>query len=379
MEAYFDNAATTRVCPEAIRIMNTVMEEDYGNPSSTHRKGREARQILDRARRQVAEAAGAEAEEIFFTSGGSESDNWAIRMGAAKMRHQGKHILTFAAEHDAVRAPVELLEREGFTITRLAPDENGRVSPEAFREALREDTVLVSVMLVNNETGAVNPIAELARILKERKSPALLHTDAVQAFCKIPFSADKLGADMISLSSHKIHGPKGCGALYIRRGLRLPPLIWGGGQEKGFRSGTEAMPAIAGFGAAAEAGRRELPRSEPAMRALREHIAAAVAENLLEAVFIGPGDAPHILSLSLPGYRSEVLLNYLDAEGICVSRSSACKRGGRSHVLEAMRIPARVIDGAIRISLSRYSTVEEADFFVEKLKEAAGRLRRSVR
>jgi len=253
------------------------------------------------------------------------------------------------------------------------------VSLDEFRSALREDTILVSVMLVNNETGAVNPIPEMANILKEKKSKALFHTDGVQALCKIPISVSKLGADMLSLSSHKIHGPKGCGALYIRKGLQLQPLVAGGGQEGGFRAGTEAMPAIAGFGAAAELGAKKLSESSAHMFEVRSFLKEELTARLPELIVIGQGDAPHILSISLPGYRSEVLMNYLDAQGISVSKSSACKKGARSHVLEAMGVPAKVIDGAIRISLCRYNTEEEAVYFAEMLQKAAESLRRTVR
>lgn len=232
-------------------------------------------------------------------------------------------------------------------------------------------------MLVNNETGAINDIAAIAREIKLRKSIALLHTDAVQGFCKIPFTAKSLGADLITLSSHKIHGPKGVGALYIKKGVRLPAMILGGGQEKSYRSGTEGLPAIVGFGMAAKIGKQLLPTMTEELRKMREYAASRVLELIPDAVVIGEGDAPHILSISLPGYKSEVLMNWLDAEGICVSKSSACKKGGRSHVLEAMGIPNKLIDGAIRVSFSRMNTIEDAEYFAVKLKEAAGRLIRT--
>lgn len=380
MTVYFDNSATTKVCPEAISAMTEVMAESYGNPSSSHNLGRKAKALLDKARADVAKAIGAKNDEIFFTSGGTEADNWAILGTAELMRHRGKHIITTAVEHDAVLKTAEKLMTKGYEITYLVPDPvTGRVSAEAVEEALREDTVLVSVMLVNNETGAVNPIREISDMLRRRGSQAFLHTDAVQAFCKIPFTVKTLGADLITLSSHKIHGPKGAGALYIRKGLRLPPLITGGGQEGGYRSGTEPIPAITGFAAAAAKGAAEVKTGQAHMRELREFTVKALSEKLDDILFIGQGDAPHILSISLPGYKSEVLMNFLDAAGICVSKSSACKKGGRSHVLEAMKLPVDVIDGAIRVSFCVENTKEEAEYFVNTLAEACSKLRKVLR
>ena len=379
MTVYFDNAATTRVCEAAAEAMGRVLREQYGNPSSTHAFGREAAKLLEKARENVAKAAGAKPEEIFFTSGGTEADNWAILGGARQMQHRGKHVISFAAEHDAVLRPLEELRTLGYDVTLLKPDAAGRISLSELEDALREDTVLVSVMMVNNETGAVNPISEIARLLKKKHAQALLHTDAVQAFCKLPFSADALGADMVTLSSHKIHGPKGCGALYVRNGVKLKPLLLGGGQEKGYRSGTEAMPAIVGFGEAARIGGENVCETEKKLRKLRTFTMEIIRERIPGILFLGEGDAPHILSLSLPGYRSEVLLNFLDAKGICVSKSSACKRGGRSRVLEAMNLPSDVIDGAIRVSFSDENTEEEALYFADTLCEAAASLRTARR
>ncbi|MBR2831823.1 MAG: cysteine desulfurase [Oscillospiraceae bacterium] len=374
MTVYFDNAATTRVRPEAAELMVRLMCEDYGNPSSTHGLGRAAAAELSAARKKVASALGCGEGEVFFTSGGTESDNWAILGGVYNMRHRGRHIISSAAEHDAVRRPLERLRDQGYEITFLAPDRAGRITAEAVEAALRPDTVLVSLMLVNNETGAVSPIREIADTLKRAKSEALLHTDAVQGFLKVPFSARTLGADMISVSAHKIHGPKGTGALYIKTGLKLPPFHMGGSQEKGLRAGTEALPAIAAFGECARLGAEEFREATENMRRVRDRVRLRLTSALPETVFIGEGDAPHILSLSLPGYKSEVLMNLLDSEGICVSKSSACKKGARSHVLEAMGLGNKVIDGAIRASFSRYSTLEEADCFADRLTQAAKRL-----
>ena len=370
MNVYFDNAATTRVRREAAELMLKVMTEDFGNPSSTHSMGRKAKAILETARKNIADAVGASPSEIFFTSGGTESDNWAILGAVEKMRRQGKHIIISGYEHDAINAPVKKLEDMGWEISRIMPDADGHITVEAVLSAVRDDTVLVSVMLVNNETGAVNPVAKIAKGVKA-KCGAIVHTDAVQAFCKMPISVKSLGVDLMSLSSHKIHGPKGCGVLYIKSGVKLPSRIMGGGQEESLRSGTEALPAIAGFGEAAKLGKAEMPKAVENMRNLRKFLAERISAEIPETVFIGTGDAPHILSISLPGYKSEVLMNYLDREGICVSKSSACKKGRRSHVLEAMGLEARIIDGAIRISLSKFSTIEECEYFVKNLKSAS--------
>lgn len=252
MEVYLDNAATTQVCREAADIAYKVMTECYGNPSSTHTKGREAKAYLDTARAQIAKALGCMPAEVYFTSCGSESDVWAITKGAESLARRGKHIISSAVEHDAVRKTLAELETRGFEVTYLAPEPDGSISVESVKNALRSDTVLVTLMMVNNETGAVTDIAGVAKMLKAEGSKALLHTDAVQGFMKVPFKAKTLGADMISLSGHKIHAPKGIGALYIKTGVKIKPLIRGGAQESGMRAGTEAMPQIAAFGAAAE-------------------------------------------------------------------------------------------------------------------------------
>ncbi len=369
MEHYLDNSATTQVCPEAAEAALDAMLHTYGNPSSTYTKGREAKKLLDRSRKLVAGALGCEAKELVFTSCGSESDNWALLSGAEAMARRGRHVITSLVEHDAVRKAAEELERRGFELTWLKPDRTGAVDPAALRAALRPDTILVSLMLVNNETGAVTDIAAMSRVLKEAGSQALLHTDAVQAFMKLDFTPRRLGADLVSISGHKIHAPKGIGALYIRDGLRLRPCILGGAQEEGRRAGTEAVPQIAAFGEAARIARAGLAENAAHMAALK-----AVTKERLQAVIpeiqILDTAAPHILSVSLPGFRSEVLMNWLEAKEIYVSRSSACKKGARSHVLEAIGMDPRRIDGALRIGFSRYNTREDADALCIALEEA---------
>ncbi|MBO5544411.1 MAG: aminotransferase class V-fold PLP-dependent enzyme, partial [Oscillospiraceae bacterium] len=268
----------------------------------------------------------------------------------------------------------DLLEEQGYEVTRLKPGRDGAVSAEAVREALREDTILISLMLVNNETGAVTDIAGIARAVREAGNASLIHTDAVQAFMKVPFTPASLGVDMISISGHKIHAPKGIGALFVRKGLRLKPLIVGGGQEEGRRAGTEAVPQIAAFAAACDAAFPKLKENAERMAGFRKEIIVRLREEIPDLVVIG-GGAPHILSISLPGYRSEVLMNFLEAREIYVSKSSACKKGGRSHVLETMGIDSRTIDGALRIGLSRMTTQEDVDALCRGLADAHRQLR----
>ena len=366
---YLDNSATTQVCPEAAQAAVEAMTVTFGNPSSTHTAGREAKRLLDRSRASVAKALGCRPEELIFTSCGSESDNWALLAGAESMKRRGRHIISSAAEHDAIRRSLDLLESQGYEVTRLKPGASGAVPADAVRKALREDTVLVSLMLVNNETGSVTDIKAVSAALKEAGSSALLHTDAVQAFLKIPFSPDSLGADMISVSGHKVHAPKGIGALYVRKGLRLRPMILGGSQEEGRRAGTEATAQIAALAAACEAALPKLEENAEKMRMQREELIRRLSADIPELKVLG-GGAPHILSVSLPGWRSEVLMNFLEAREVYVSKSSACKKGGRSHVLEAMGLDTRTVDGALRIGLSRFTSQEDLDALCLGLRDA---------
>ena len=366
---YLDNSATTQVCPEAAEAAVNAMTLTFGNPSSTHAAGREAKKLLDASRASIAAAVGCAPAELVFTSCGSESDNWALLAGAESMKRRGRHIISSVAEHDAIRRTLDLLEAQGCEVTRLKPERSGAVSVDAVREALREDTVLVSLMLVNNETGAVTDVAGVSAALRDAGSQALLHTDAVQAFMKLPFSPKSLGADLISVSGHKIHAPKGIGALYIRKGLRLKPMIVGGGQEDGRRAGTEATAQVAAFAAACDAARPRLRENAERMAAQRDEIIDRLRADIPELKVLG-GGAPHILSISLPGFRSEVLMNFLEAREVYVSKSSACKKGGRSHVLEAMGLDARTIDGALRIGLCRYTAQEDIDALCLGLRDA---------
>ncbi len=373
MTVYLDNSATTPVCPEAAAAVTEALCENFGNPSSAHAPGRRARRSLEEARRNVAAALSCRAEEIYFTSGGTEGDNIAIFGACRQNRHFGKHIITTAAEHDAVLRPFAALENDGYEVTYLKPGKDGSVSAEDFAAAVRPDTVFASVMAVNNETGAVNDTLPMSLALKKANPRAVFHTDAVQAFCKTGITPKTSGADLITVSSHKIHGPKGCGALFIKSGVKISPVTKGGGQEGNIRPGTEATPAIFGFGAASKLGAAQAETSAAHFKLLRSLLLSRVLENVGDAVVIG-GGADHILCLSLPGYRSEVLLNYLDGKGVYISKGSACKKGARSHVLTSMGIPARVIDGAVRISFSRYNTEEEVSYAADMIVKASKEL-----
>lgn len=364
---YLDNSATTKPCPEAVDAMVKALTTGWANPSALYAFGIEGAKALRTARAQTAAAMGAQPDRVFFTSGGTEADNWAVFSTAKRFGKKNRHIITTAIEHHAIEHPMKELEAQGYEVTYLAPDALGRITLDALKQALRPDTFLVSIMMVNNETGAVMPIAQMAKLVHRVCPDAVFHTDAVQGFLKVPFQAKTLGADLISVSSHKIHGPKGAGALYISPRLRsLPPYLYGGGQESGLRSGTEAMPAIMGFAAACAAGAKTLSQDIAHEAALRDHLIQRVSA--MEGVQInGAHDAPHILSLSVPGVPTQNTLNLLQEDGICVSAGSACAKGHRSHVLTAMNVRPEVIDGAFRVSLCRYNTQQEIDLLADAL------------
>lgn len=369
MTAYLDNSATTKPCPEAVHACMDALSAHWGNPSSVHSLGLEAERLLVQARSGVAAALGAEPDRIFFTSGGTEADNWAIFSAAQRLGKRGRHIVTTQVEHHAVLHPMKRLEELGFQVSYLKPDQTGFISTETLRAALRPDTILVSIMMVNNETGAVMPIGEMVRAVRQACPLALFHTDAVQGFLKVPFKAKTLGADLISISGHKVHAIKGAGALYIRPGLTLPPYLYGGGQESGYRSGTEAMPAILSFGAACRAQGAKVKETVCRMQALLDECRQRLSE-IDGLVFLGRADAPHILSVSLPGLRSQGIINCLQQDGVYVSAGSACSKGHRSHVLQAMGLSPAVIDGSIRISLSGSTTSQELELLQTALKRA---------
>lgn len=375
-EAYLDNSATTRPCREAVEKITQMLTENYGNPSSLHSRGLQAQLAVEQARESVAKAIGAEKNEIIFTSGGTEANNLAV-LGAAQSRYRsGKKLITTAIEHPSVLEAVKALETEGWEVVRLAPDSRGCFSTEALANALDGSTVLVSLMLVNNETGAIQPLEEAARLIKRSGAPALLHCDAVQAFGKLPINVKKTGVDLMTVSAHKIHGPKGVGALYVRSGVRIIPRAFGGGQERGLRSGTESTPLIAGFGGAVDA----LPNTAQQLNTMRElKIYAQELLGGLDGIEINsPDDAlPYILNISCPGIRSEVMLHHLSAGGVFVSSGSACAKGQKSHVLTAMGLDRKRIDGALRISFSRFTTKEEIRLLASRLEDGLKRLIRS--
>ncbi len=366
---YLDNSATTKPCTEAVAAMAAALTENWGNPSSLYGFGIEAAHSLRTARNQVAAAMGAEHDRIFFTSGGTEADNWAIFGTARRFGKKNKHIVTTAIEHHAILNCMKELESQGYEVTYLQPDPLGRITLDSLKAALRKDTILVSIMMVNNETGAVMPIAQMAKLTHKLCPDAIFHTDAVQGFLKIPFTAKTLGADLITVSSHKVHGPKGAGALYISPRLKsFPPLLFGGGQEGGYRNGTEATPAIFGFAAACSAGTATFKEDILREKALLEDFISKVS-TMDGLVINGSHDAPHILSLSIPGLPTQNTINILQDHGICVSAGSACAKGHRSHVLESMGVSPEVIDGSFRVSLSRETTAEELNLLSAVLQE----------
>ena len=366
---YLDNSATTKPCPEAVEAMTLALTEQWANPSGLYDFGIQAGRNLRAARTQVAAAMGAEPGRVFFTSGGTEADNWAVFGTAKRFGKKNKHIITTAVEHHAILNPMKDLEAQGFEVTYLQPDCFGRITLDALKAALRKDTILVSIMMVNNESGAVMPIAQMAKLTHRVCPDAIFHTDAVQGFLKVPFQAKTLGADLISVSSHKVHGPKGAGALYISPRLKsFPPLLLGGGQESGLRSGTEGTPAISGFAAACGAGAKTFRGDIAREKELLVRLIGAVEE--MEGIkVLGAHEAPHILSLSVPGVPTQNTLNLLQEDGICVSAGSACAKGHRSHVLSAMNLSPEVIDGAFRVSLCKDTSEEEIDALIRALKE----------
>ena len=371
---YFDNAATTPVRPEAVQAAVEAMTQGWGNPSSQYALGKQAAERMKGWRADLAGALGCMPEEVFFTSCGSESDNWAIRGALELNRRRGKHIVTTAMEHAAVLEPLKALERQGYEVTCLQPDRWGELDPAQLSAALRPDTVLVSMMLVNNELGTVLPVKEAARAIRAAGCPALLHCDAVQGFLKVPFTPKELGVDLLSVSGHKIHAPKGVGALYIRSGLKLSPLIRGGGQEGGLRSGTEATAQIAAFAAAARLGAVSFQKDAARMAELKAYTLDRLAREIPEAEVLVPDGAPHILPISLPGYKSEVVVRFLSDQGVCLSSGSACHRGKPSHVFAALKLPRPQLDGALRISFSCDTTREDVDALIKGLRAAKEQL-----
>ena len=375
---YLDNSATTRPCAEAVDKITELLTVCWGNPSSLHKKGLEAQREVAHARQAVAVSLGAQPREIIFTSGGTEANNLAVLGGAAASRRRGKRIVTTAIEHPSVLEPMRQLEKEGFEVVFLTPDADGRVPEEAVLKAVTSDTILISVMAVNNELGSIQPIEVLKKTVKRAGAPALVHVDGVQAYGKLPLRPEKLGIDLLTVSGHKIHGPKGVGALYVSKNARILPRTFGGGQERELRPGTEAAPLIAGLGAAAE----ELPDWRQAysrMEKLRDYTLQKLSG--LEGVEVNsPVEGlPYLLNFSALGIRSETMLHFLAQRGIYVSSGSACAKGKQSHVLKAAGLPDSRISSAIRVSFSRENTERDVDALAEGVREGLACLARARR
>lgn len=383
MEAYLDNSATTRCYKEVADIVAKTMTEDFGNPSAMHLKGVEAEKYVKEAASMIAKTLKVQEKEIYFTSGGTESDNWAL-IGTALAHHrQGKHIITTPFEHAAVSAPLEWLSQQGFEVTQIPVDDYGNLCLDKLKDAIREDTILVSTMFVNNETGAVVPVEKVGRIVHVKNPKTVYHVDAIQAYGKYKIYPKKLGIDLLAVSGHKIHGPKGIGFLYVNEKIKLNPLILGGGQQKGMRSGTDNVPGIAGLGAAAGKIYEDFDANVEHMRSLKLYLAQELGK--IEQVEInGPRPkegAPHILNVSFLGVRSEVLLHSLEDMGIYVSAGSACsshKRAG-SASLGALGLSPERKESAIRFSFCEFTTKEEIDYTLEALRKLLPMLRRYAR
>lgn len=375
MDAYFDNSATTAPCCEAVNAVADAMTRCWGNPSSLHRQGNLAKELLDSSRESVAKALSCVPEEIFFTSGGTESNNLALKGAAYQMRRMGRRIVSTSIEHPSVDETLNRLEAEGFEVIKLKVDSYGRINERELYSAVNSNTILITMMLVNNEVGTIMPVQAAKRAAMMARSPALIHCDAVQAFGKMPIKPALLGVDLMTISSHKIHGPKGVGALYIRKGVKIKPVTTGGEQEQqknnnnlSIRPGTEAMPAIAGFAAAA----RALPDPKKELEhitMLRDYMVSKLTE--LDGVVVNsPPDAlPYVTNVSVIGIKSEPMLNFLSDRGICVSSGSACSKGKKSHVLLQMGLDRKRLDSPLRISFSRFTTVQEIDALITGIAE----------
>ena len=373
-----DNSATTRCSERAKNKMVQILTEDYGNPSSLHNMGKTAEDYIKEAKEQIAKTLRCDEKEIIFTSGGTESNNMALIGGALANKRQGKHIITTAIEHASVQAPLAYLKELGYEITELSVDHDGIISLEELRDAVREDTVLVSIMMVNNEIGAVEPVEEAAKVIKAKNPDTLFHVDAIQAFGKYHIYPKRMGIDLMSVSGHKIHGPKGTGALFIKNRTKVKPIIYGGGQQGGMRSGTENVPGFAGFGLATKMVYEDLEARTVRMRAVKDRLTERL--KTLPDVYINEGEAPHILSVSFVGVRSEVMLHALEEREIYVS-GSACSsnKPAVSHVLASIGLPKDRLESTIRFSFSAENTVEQADYAADVIEEILPVYRKYVR
>ncbi len=379
-EIYFDNAATTAVDEDTAQLACKVMCEQYGNPSSLHSKGVEAQLLTERAKRQLMSALGAKRGKVIFTSGGTEANNLAVFGAASAGKRRGSRIITTSIEHSSVIDSARELKKQGFDVIEIPPEQNGIVSAEKLLSYCNEDTVLVSVMAANNEVGTVQPVGEIAKSLKRLSPNAVMHVDAVQAFGKMPISASSLGVDLMTVSGHKIHAPKGIGALYIADRVNIVPRQFGGGQQDKLRPGTESVPLIAALGFAAQKAQENLAKNSEKVAEVKSELLRLLGG--IEGIKINSpeqGALPYVLNCSVLGYRSETLLHFLESKGIYVSSGSACSMGAKSHVLAAMGKSPAEIDSALRISFSKYNTPQQARFFAEQLQAAMQTLRRSNR
>ena len=383
MEVYLDNSATTRVFPEVAELVTKIMCEDYGNPSSMHMKGVQSEQYIRYAKETFAKLLKVQEKEIFFTSGGTESDNLAILGCVGANLRAGKHLITTHIEHPAVLETMKYLEKQGFDVTYLGVDEHGIVRPEDVKNALRPDTILVSVMHTNNELGSLQPLEEISKVIKEYNPSILFHVDAVQGFGKFRIYPKKLGIDLLAMSSHKIHGPKGVGLLYVNEKVKIHPIAFGGGQQKGMRSGTENVPGIAGMAKAAEMVYAHLEEDNERLYGLKEYFINGLKQ--LEDVWVnsltGRDSAPHVVSVSVRGVRSEVLLHALEDKGIYVSAGSACASNHpqTSETLKAIGLDKDLLNSTIRFSFSTFTTKEEIDYTLQAMYDMIPMLRRYSR
>lgn len=383
MEAYLDNSATTRCSKAAADKMVLLLTEDFGNPSSLHMKGVIAEKYINEAKKKIARTLKCQEKEIVFTSGGTESNNLAIIGSAMANQRAGKHIITTQVEHASVANTMKFLEDNGFEITYLGVDHDGRISLEELKAAMRPDTILVSIMHVNNEIGAVMPVEEAGKLIKEINPSTLFHVDAIQSYGKLHISPKNMNCDLLSVSGHKIHGPKGSGFLYIKDKTKIKPIIYGGGQQKGMRSGTENVPAIAGLGVAAEEIYTDLDTKIEAMYALKSHFINEVTR--IDGVTVNgltdKTSAPHIVSVSVQGVRAEVILHTLEDKNIYVSAGSACSsnKPAVSATLKAIGLPKELLDSTVRFSFCVDTTIEEIDYAVKVMQDVVPKLQKYTR
>lgn len=375
MSIYLDNAATTKPCGEAVSAAVDAMTENYGNPSSLHRAGLDAQLAVDKARKAIAASIGADSSEIYFTSGATESNNLALRGISAAYGRKRRKIVISSVEHASVDETASALEKSGFEIVRISPRDDGRFYADDFISACDENTCLVSMMLVNNETGYIMPVRETFMAVKRSFPEIITHCDCVQGYMKLPIKAASLGADLISLSAHKIHGVKGVGAIYIKKGVRVIPIVTGGKQEKGIRSGTESVPLIAAFGAAVDKFRPTIAERYERVSQLKAHLLEKIGGIENVAVNSPSDGSPYVINISAVGKRSEIMLHFLESKGIYVSSGSACSKGQQSGVLGEFGISGKRADGAVRISITAQTSEEELDEFAEALAEGMTKIR----